>query len=70
MPKKAGMEKWKKKRRQEYLEMKFVCSEKSKKSRVHFPACCYTTKTRPKAERRTSCQIRIISLFKTYARTI
>ena len=42
---------WKKKRRQEYLEMKFVCSEKSKKSRVHFPACCYTTKTRPKARK-------------------
>ena len=42
---------WQKKRRQEYLEMKFVCSEKSKKSRVHFPACCYTTKTRPKARK-------------------
>lgn len=31
--------------------MKFVCSEKGKKSRVHFPACCYTTKTRPKARK-------------------
>lgn len=31
--------------------MKFVCSEKGKKSRVHFPACCYTAKTRPKARK-------------------
>ena len=31
--------------------MKFVCSEKGKKSRVHFSACCYTTKTRPKVRK-------------------